>query len=238
MLFLRTVLFYVLFTIISLIFSITGVFLLPLHNKYTIAYSRGWIRSFYWLLRITTGTGYKLVGMENLPKGPFIMACKHQSMLETFIFPITFDHPHVIMKKELTQIPLWGKILTKYDVIAIDRKKPKEAIKTIVEKAQHALTHDRPLVIFPEGTRYNPGEQSTYQSGVAILYDMLKVPVVPIAVNTGLFWPKDSFIKHPGTGTLKFLPPIEPGLSKQEFLSKLQAVMDSESLKLLEQKSC
>ncbi len=235
MIFFRSLLFKVIFSIVFVILSLVALVFLLLPRRFSIQYGWLWMGSFFRTLKYTVGLECVREGLENLPQGPYIMACKHQSLLETFMFPYHFAHPLVIMKKSLTRIPFWGWILARYDVIAIDRDKPKQAIKMILEKAEKADLSKRPLVIFPEGSRSMPGDKLPYQAGIAVIYDKLKVPVVPIAVNTGSFWSKGAFKYYPGKAVLRFLPPIEPGLSKQEFMKTLETIIETESLKLMEQ---
>lgn len=224
---LRSLLFYIIAFIPTAIFCVTGLVCLLLPRRVLVLYNRLWLHSVFFVLRHVQGLTYSIEGRENLPNGPFIISCKHQSVFETFMFPVLIDHPYIILKKELASVPFWGWMLKKYDAITIDRKKPKEAFQMLLQKGEETKTNGRPLLIFPEGTRTPPGVRGDYKPGIAILYDHLKIPVVPMAVNTGVFWPKHSFIKKPGHATLRILPAIQPGLSKREFMTTLENVIES-----------
>ncbi len=232
MVFFRSFLFQVIYLVPTLIFAMTGLGCLVLPQRFLIVYARFWLRCTFFLLKHVQGLDYRVEGVENLPKGPFIVASKHQSVFETFVYPLLFDHPLIILKKELMYIPFWGWLLRKYEAIPINRSKPKEALKIILKSAEKGKATNRPLLIFPEGTRTKPGVSITYQSGIGILYEHLNIPVVPIALNTGFFWGRRRFTKRPGTATIKILKPIQPGLNKKIFMEQLHQLIESESLRL------
>lgn len=234
LLYIRSFLFYLVAFIPTSIFCVTGLFCIFLPRFILVGYTRLWLRCVFFCLHYIQGIAAHVEGKENLPKGPFIVASKHQSTLETFFFPILFDHPYIILKKSLARIPFWGWMLHKYDAITIDREDSKQALKDLIEKGQNIKESHRPLLIFPEGTRTPPGTKAAYKSGVGFLYSKLNVPVVPIAVNTGVVWPRKTFVNYPGKAILKILPPIYPGLSKREFMVRLEDVIESESLLLME----
>lgn len=212
----------------------TLLFPLPVMN----AYKQFWLSIVFFMMRTVLGLRYEVVGQENLPKGPFIIACKHQSTLETFILPYIFDHLLICLKKQLVDMPLSGWYFKKYGMIGINRDKPKKALFEIIDAAKATDLSKSPLLIFPEGTRTKPGIHSHYKAGIGIFYDALKVPVVPIAVNTGVFWPRRSFRRYPGLTTLKILPPIQPGMEKDAFMGHLETTLESESMKLYEDAQC
>ena len=234
MLVVRSFCFYVLAFIPTSIFCVTGVLCLVLPRFILVAYTRLWLRSIFFLLHYVQGISSHIEGKENLPTGPFIVASKHQAILETFFFPLLFDHPYIVLKKSLTRIPFWGWLAQKYDVIAIDRSNSKQSLRDLMEKGSKSFENGRPLLIFPEGTRTAPGVKTIYKSGIALLYAKLNLPVVPIAVNTGMVWPRKTFLNYPGRAVIKILPPIPPGLSKKEFMFNLEDVIEKESLKLME----
>ena len=148
------------------------------------------------------------------PRGACLVACKHQSMFETLEIILLLDEPAMVLKRELADIPLWGWVTRRYGVIPVDRKGGAAALRRMMRAAETAIAEGRPIVIFPEGTRVPPGEAPPLQPGFAGLYRVLKLPVVPVAVNSGRIWPKGKFVKHPGIVTMRFMPPIETGLAR------------------------
>ena len=161
-------------------------------------------------------------GRENIPDdGKFIVACKHQSAWETVSLHEFVNHPTVIMKKELLYIPIFGQVIYFSGAICIDRKKGKKVIPQMIEGAKKSFANNRPVFMFPEGTRGTPGVPGRYRHGIASLYGALDVPVLPIALNSGLFWPRREFLKKPGHLIVEFLPPIQPGLGERKFLKEL-----------------
>ncbi|MEK9930246.1 MAG: lysophospholipid acyltransferase family protein, partial [Rhodospirillaceae bacterium] len=165
---------------------------------------------------------YRIEGQLNLPKGPILLASKHQSAWDTIIMPLIMPGAAVVLKKELTYIPFYGWYLKKYGVIAIERGRKLVAIRKMRSEAKRCLTEGRSIVIFPEGTRVQPQSAKKFQTGVAALYQDLEIPVVPVALNSGCFWSRRSFVRKPGTITLRFLSPIRPGLDKKTFLKTLE----------------
>ena len=237
MLLIRTLLFTILFVLGGLFFSITAlVFLMPFPVRFIVAYNKAWLKASLWMMRYVLGLDHKVIGLENLPPPPFIIASKHQSALETLIFPTILTHPYLIVKKELVFIPFWGWMLKKYGAGLLDRSHPKKSLKQLLHIGSKCKEEGRELLVFPEGTRVGPGETIPYKAGITMLYQHMQVPVVPVAVNTGLFWGRRSFIKKPGCAVMRILPPIEPGLPKKEFLEKLTAAIEGASQNLLESK--
>lgn len=234
LLYVRSFLFYLVAFIPTGIFCVTGLLCLFLPRFVLVGYTRLWLRCVFFCLHYVQGISAHVEGRENLPTGPFIVASKHQSTLETFFFPVLFDHPYIILKKSLTHIPFWGWLLHKYDAITIDREDSKKALKDLIEKGEKVKDTKRPLLIFPEGTRTPPGKKTTYKSGIGLLYTRLNLPVVPIAVNTGVVWPRKTFVNYPGKAILKILPPIQPGLDKKDFMARLEHMIEEESLLLME----
>ena len=181
-----------------------------------------WIDGTLFLLKHVVGIDYRIVGAENLPKTPAIYAAKHQSAWETLFLSRYLDYPAFVLKKELLSIPLFGWFLKKAGMIAIDRKAGASALRSMARQATETLASGRSILIFPEGTRVPPGQSRPYQPGVAALYTQLKVPVVPMALNSGLFWGRQSFIKKPGTIVVEILPPIQPGLDRKALMRELE----------------
>jgi 1-acyl-sn-glycerol-3-phosphate acyltransferase len=192
-----------------------------------------WVNSVAWIERHVLGLDYRVIGAENKPKsGAYIVAAKHQSTFETTKLHLIFHDPAIVLKKELLKIPIWGRFLTTTGMIPIDRGAGRRAVGDMLTASQKAVAEGRPIVIFPQGTRVPAGEKRTYKSGVAALYQELGLPIVPLALNSGLFWPR-SGMKHGGTVTFSFLPPIQPGLEPEAALALLEERLESETDRLV-----
>ncbi|MDP2779204.1 1-acyl-sn-glycerol-3-phosphate acyltransferase [Devosia sp.] len=194
-----------------------------------------WAIAVYWgtstlrILRWLTGVRTKVSGQENIPEGGCIIAAKHQSDWDVFsIFPHT-GRPAYIIKAELMRIPFFGWAARSLDCIEVDRKKGAKAIPAMMAQAHAAIARGCRIVIFPEGTRRAPLAPPDYRQGIVRLYMELNVPVVPVALNSGLFWGRNSPIIWPGTAEAKFLPPIEAGLSADVFVERLKKAIETES---------
>ena len=190
--------------------------------------------SFTWL-KLTVGLGYEVRGRENLPKGPAILALKHQSAWETLALFALFEDPAVVLKRELLSVPLFGWFLRKHRTIAIDRSGRSTALKRMLAEAEAAIATGRPIAIFPEGTRGPVGGKLPYQAGVAALYTQLKVPMVPIALNSGLYWGRKAFLKRKGTVLVQILPPIEAGLDRRKAMALLEERIETTTAALLQE---
>lgn len=149
------------------------------------------------------------------PQGAVLVAAKHQSMFETLEVVLLLDEPAVVMKQQLADIPLFGRVTLRYGCIPVDREGGAAALRRMMRAAGEAIAAGRPIVIFPEGTRVSPGEQPELQPGFAGLYRALKLPVVPLALDSGRVWPRRSFVKRPGIVTMRFGAPIPPGLKRE-----------------------
>jgi 1-acyl-sn-glycerol-3-phosphate acyltransferase len=206
------------------------VLLLP--RRYAWAVGRLYVRHVMALLRLLVGLDYRILGAEHLPSGPAIVAMKHQSAWDTLILPLLFSDPAVVLKRELLLLPIYGWWQMKLGMIAVDRGAGARALKQIVAQARVALASGHTIVIFPQGTRTAPGSTHPYQPGLAALYLQTGVPVVPVALNSGLFWPRRSFRRYPGTITLEVLPPIAPGLDRTRFQARLEAAIETATHRL------
>lgn len=185
------------------------------------------------LARFFCGIKFEVRGRENIQNTPVIYASKHQSAWDTIIFLNLFPNVAYVLKKELLRLPFWGWYLWRMRMIAIDRSAGASSIKQIIRDGKAALAEGRPIVIFPEGTRKKLGSEPDYQSGITAMYSSLAVPVVPVALNSGVYWGKNAFFKTPGTIIIEFLPPIPPGIPKKEFIIRLQNDIETASNKLL-----
>ncbi len=194
---------------------------------------RRYASSTLWFLRVTCGTKVEWRGRERLPAGPYIVACKHQSLWETFALFMLLPNPTYVLKRELMLLPLFGWLATKARMIPVDRGSHAKALATMIAAARREAARGRQIVIFPEGTRRPPGAKPRYLPGVAFLYAELGLPCVPIALNSGLFWPRRSLRRHPGTVIVEVLHPIPPGLEKREFLTRLQNATEEATARLV-----
>jgi 1-acyl-sn-glycerol-3-phosphate acyltransferase len=211
------ILFYVNFVIMALILS--PLLLGP--RSWGVWTAKSWTASSIWLLRVVAGTRLEIRGLENLPDGPFLLASKHQSALETVALVPIIKEPIFILKRELMYLPIFGWYALKMQMIPVDRGARSQALKAITEHGRVTIAKGRQIIIFPEGTRRPVGAAPSYKWGVAHIYTELGVPCVPAALNTGLFWPRNSLLRFPGTAVIEFLPPIPPGLNKETFLTTL-----------------
>jgi 1-acyl-sn-glycerol-3-phosphate acyltransferase len=194
---------------------------------------RRYASSTLWFLRVVCGTKVEWRGREKLPAGPCIVACKHQSLWETFALFMLLPDPTYVLKRELMWLPLFGWLATKARMIPIDRGSHTKALASMTAAARREAARGRQIVIFPEGTRRPPGAKPRYLPGVAFLYAELGLPCVPIALNSGLFWPRRSLRRHPGTVLVEVLDPIPPGLEKREFLVRLQNATEQATARLV-----
>lgn len=195
-------------------------------------YARAWMVGVRALLRATAGLAVELRGLERIPEGPVIFAAKHQSALDTMLFHLIRADVVYGLKQELRRVPLFALYLERTGCIFVDRGGAATALKSLVRGARQALAGGASLVIFPEGTRRPPGAPPAYKSGVAALYAALAVPVVPVALNTGLFWPRRSFLKRPGRAVVEILEPIPPGLDRHRFMALLEERIESRQRQL------
>jgi 1-acyl-sn-glycerol-3-phosphate acyltransferase len=194
-----------------------------------------WGRISVWLLRVICGTKVEYRGLEKLPKGPLIIAAKHQSTWETFALLWLFEDFTFIVKRELMWIPIFGWLMVKGGMVPVDRGGGSRALAAMTANAKEKIQGGRQLIIFPEGTRRPAGAEPRYKFGVAHLYAELGVPCVPVALNSGLFWPRRRFLRYPGTIVVEFLDPIPPGLDKNTFAARLQNDIETATTRLIEE---
>jgi 1-acyl-sn-glycerol-3-phosphate acyltransferase len=186
-----------------------------------------------WLLKVVCGIKLEVRGREKLPQGACLVAAKHQSAWETFGLIPLFRDPALLMKRELFWIPFHGWFSHKFGMIPVDRDKGPAALRRMVREAKLRVAQGREIIIFPEGTRRAPGAPPDYKTGVVLLYETLEIPCVPLALNSGAFWPRRSLSLRPGTIVVEFLDPIPPGLPKGEFLDRLSRSIETASARLL-----
>jgi 1-acyl-sn-glycerol-3-phosphate acyltransferase len=229
----RSLLFNALFYANVTVQMIVALPVLALPHRVHLAFVRSYCRTSLWLLRTICGTRVEWRGLERIPQGACIVACKHQSAWETFALYVAFDDPTYILKRELMWIPLFGWHMRKAGLIPIDRGAGISALSRMTARARKELGRGRQVVIFPEGTRRPPGAEPTYKPGVAHLYAKAGTVCVPLALNSGLFWPRRSLLRYPGTILVEALEPIPPGLDARSFLARLQNVLEEATNRLI-----
>ncbi len=233
MLYLRSTLFNLTFYGASVIIVFLGLplFLGPRSGAMWI--SRQWSLLTVWLLEVIAGTRYEIRGREFMPSDPVLFAAKHQSMWDTIIATAIFDNPAMIMKRELLYIPFYGWYTAKAGMIAINRGAHASALRKLLAASKRESAKGRPIIIYPEGSRVGPDAAPDYKIGVAAIYKHLKLPCIPIATNSGLYWPRRRFLRYPGTIVLEFLPPIPPGLSREAFMARLIDTIEPTTARLV-----
>lgn len=234
---LRSLLFQVAFYVATTLYLLAFLPFLPFMSRRAL-WRMGvlsWVRTNNWLLRVIAGIRAEFHGLENIPEGPLLIAAKHQSAWETFALLPLFSDPAFILKKELMRIPVFGWFAARARMIPIDRKAGASALKEMTQRARADLAEGRQILIFPEGTRRAPGAPPAYKLGVTHLYSSLKAPCLPIALNSGLYWPRRAFLRRPGTIRVDILPPIPPGLGRAAFLARLEGDIETASDRLLDE---
>lgn len=241
--FIRSTLFNLCFYVLT---GISCVLLLPtliLPRKAYLFVVHGFVYTTAFLEKHILGLSYEIRGQENIPQtGAYIVAAKHQSAYETFKLHILFKDPAIVLKKELLKIPLWGKYLAKSDVIAIDRSTPKIAIKSIQDGAKRVALQNREIIIFPQGTRVKPEttvKERPYKIGIARIQEATQIPILPLAMNTGVFYPKGAWCKKPGKVIFQFLPAIMPDENRSagDVLKDIETSVENASMQLMEEGS-
>ena len=204
--------------------SLVASLFLFFKDQYVLFLGRFLSHYVIWILKIFLNTKIEFKGLENLKKHEkFFVASAHQSMFETFALQIVINGPIFILKKELTKIPFFGWGLKKIGAIVIVRNTVTKENLNFFDRVKESVNKsNRPLLIFPQGTRIKYKEKVPFKKGVGRIYQTLEIPCVPVALNSGKVWPKNSFNKYPGKITISFLNPILPGLEKEKFIEKLQ----------------
>ena len=192
-----------------------------------------WGRTSIWLMRIICNTKVEYRGREKITQGPMLIAPKHQSAWETFAMLQFFDEPLYILKRELRWIPLFGWYLVKSNMIGVKRGAGGRTLQDMARRAREEVSRGRQLIIFPEGTRRAVGAPPNYKSGVSQIYVDCGVMCLPVALNSGLFWPRRTFLRYPGTLVVEFLDPIPPGLSRDEFTSRVSTAIEDATNRLV-----
>jgi 1-acyl-sn-glycerol-3-phosphate acyltransferase len=229
----RSVLFNVLFYLNLVALVVAAMATLPMPRWAVIGVARFWARGSLWMLRVVCGINVEWRGLEKIPRGAVIVGAKHQSFWETFALITIFPDPAFIVKRELMWIPMFGWCLWRGEMIPVDRGAGKQAMAVMNTRARGALEQGRQIIIFPEGTRRPPGAEPNYKYGIAHVYAEGAASCVPIALNSGLFWPRRRFLRYPGTVRVEILDPIPPGLDREVFFGRLQRDIESATAHLI-----
>lgn len=235
MLILRSIAFNLIFYVNLIAFLVIGFWFLFTPRSWSMWALKQWARTSVWWLKVIAGTHMEVRGREHLPQGAALLAGKHQSFWDIFALLPLFADPALVLKKELTYIPLFGWFCLKFKHIVVDRAAGPSALKKMTADARAAASIGRQIMIFPEGTRVAPGAAPAYKPGAVALYNQLDMPCIPFALNSGLFWPRRKFIRRPGTIVVEFLPPIEPGLDRKTFTNRLQNDIETATNRLLDE---
>ena len=229
----RSIIFYSLLNLWTLIMGIICIPFLLLPNKLLKKPVNVWIFGIFELLKLTCNITYEIKGKENILNKPVLVASKHQSTFDTFVLYLFLKKSVFIHKKELFYIPIFGQYLKKSNMISIDRKEGASAMRKMLKEANNKISQGYSIIIFPEGTRKRPGEKPNYKRGFVGIYNEVQTEILPVALNTGFCWPKHSFIKYPGHITIKFLNTIPAGLEKAKVMKILEERIESESNKII-----
>jgi 1-acyl-sn-glycerol-3-phosphate acyltransferase len=230
---LRSFLFNLAFYLVLFVYLVAAMPTLLMRRRALIWMVKSWSRANFWLLRVICNIRMDIAGRTRIPHGAVLVASKHQSLWETFALMTVFEDPAYVLKRELMWIPFFGWCARKAEMIPVDRGAGSQALTKMTENAKQEVARGRQIVIFPEGTRRAPGAEPKYKFGVAHLYSELGVPCVPVALNSGLFWPRRSFMRYPGTIRVEILDPIPPGLDKQDFVKRVQDSVETATARLI-----
>jgi 1-acyl-sn-glycerol-3-phosphate acyltransferase len=225
----RVALYTFLFYAVGFIMLVSGCWLLIAPRSWTMQVLIQHARISTWLLEKIVGTSLEMRGLENLPEGAALIASKHQSAWDTFGLAPYLHDPTIIMKRELFWIPLYGWFSAKFGMIFVRRERGPTALRKMAQDAVDRAAQGRHILIFPEGTRRAPGAPPVYRPGTVYLYERLDLPCVPVALNSGLYWPRRSLRRHPGKIIVQILEPIPPGLPRKIFAKRLEAAIEKAS---------
>ncbi len=233
MIVLRSIIFNIIFYVNLTLFLILGSWLFLCPRMWAIRALQVWARSSLWLLKLICNIDIEVRGRENILAVPCLVAGKHQSFWETFAVLPLFDDPCMVLKRELTFIPLFGWFALKFEMIAVERSAGSAALRKLVARGKEEIARGRAIIIMPEGTRRGVDDPPDYKPGAAALYNALGVPCVPFGLNSGLFWPRRKFLRNPGTIVIEFLPAIPVGLPRKEFQKRLETAIETSSTRLI-----
>ena len=235
MIIIRSVVFNVLFYLVLAAYLMVAMPTLLLPRWGIIRLAQHWGRVNLHLLRIVCGITVEWRGLDKIPAGAFLVAAKHQSVWETFALLTLFRDPTYILKRELLWLPLFGWAAWRAGMIPVDRGGGKPALAAMAARVRDALAAGKQIIIFPEGTRRPAGAEPKYKYGIAHLYGEGVAACLPVALNSGLFWPRRQFLRRPGTITVEILDPIAPGLAIDDFFARLQRDLEAATARLIAQ---
>ena len=214
---------------ITMFIAIIGLPCLFLPRKYTAMLINNWSKIMLFLFRKLDNLDWEVIGEENIPLGPFIVASKHQSIWDTVFFTAFFADAAMVLKKIIIFIPFYGWHAIKAKMIWLDRGAHSKALKKLIKQGEECSKNNRPIIIFPEGTRSAVGEKGEYKSGISALYKFLGIPCIPVALDSGLYWQTKGLGRNPGKISVKFMPAIPSGLSRKDFERKLEEIIEEET---------
>lgn len=227
MLAVRSLVFNVAFFASTLAFGVLALPMLAAPPAAVRRFGALWSRFVLRLLDALAGTGWEARGTGRIPEGAVVFAAKHQSAWDTLFFPAYFGEPAMVAKWTLRLVPFYGWYAWRAGTVWLDRGKGARSLRAMVSGAREALAAGRHVVVFPQGTRTRPGETAPYLSGIAALYSGSGAPVVPVALNSGLYWGRRAFLKRPGTIIVEFLEPVPQGLARDRFMDELSRRIDA-----------
>ncbi len=235
MILLRSLLFNLLFYLNLVLHLLIALPTLAMTPRAVVGVAKMWGRANLWLLRHVCDLRVEWRGLDKIPPGGLIVAAKHQSAWETFALLTILADPVFILKRELMWIPVFGWCLYRGGMIPVDRGAGRSALIAMTRRARAAIGEGHQIIIFPEGTRRPAGAPPKYKFGVAFLYADCEAPCVPIALNSGLFWPRRRFLRFPGTVVVEVLDPIMPGRDRTAFFAELEEKLEAASTRLLDE---
>ncbi len=230
---LRSLVFALLFYLSTAIFVVGGSFLLLGPRRYAMMGLKAHAIVSLWLLRVIVGTRMEVRGRDKLPVPPYLVASKHQSAWDTFALIPIFSDPAMVMKHELTLIPFYGWFSRKFEHVFVRRERGPVALRRLVQDARDRAAAGREIVIFPEGTRRSPGAEPDYKPGAVALYEGLGLPCVPVALNSGLYWPRRQLLRYPGAIVVDILDPLPAGMPRAAFKAALEDRIEAASSRLI-----
>ena len=221
--------------LLTLSIATLGLPFLFLPRRYSVKLIHVWSKLMLFLFKNLNGLDWEVIGTDNIPNGSFIVASKHQSIWDTVFFTAFFPDAAMVLKRMIIFIPLYGWHAIKAKMIWLDRGAHSKALRKLIKQGQECSKNERPIIIFPEGTRSAVGEKNEYKSGVSALYRFLEIPCIPVALDSGLYWKEKGLKRNSGKIKVKFLPPIKPGLTRKDFETKLENTIEGETNLLIKE---
>ncbi len=232
---LRSLLFNATFYLVLLVYFVVAIPTIVMPRWGIIRLAQQWGRVNLALLRVLCGITVEWRGLDKIPPGAVLVAAKHQSLWETFALLTVFPDPTYIVKRELLWLPFFGWYARHAGMIPVDRGGGKPVLIAMAARVRDALAQRRQVIVFPEGTRRAPGAEPSYKYGIAHLYAECGAPCVPVALNSGLFWPRRRFLRYPGKIVVEVLDPFAPGLAVEDFFRRLQQAIETATARLVTQ---